>query len=562
MSIPEELFAQIGAWLSDLPGLEEEYQAFGLLAARRDGREFRVALVGGISRGKTRLLNSLLDTRLFPEGTIPTTTVLTEVAYGQEPEIIFAGHAGKTALPPDSTSLERFSSEGADADREGILQVRWPAPFLKQGLVLYDTPGIDDVLSQRANLAFSALEDAEGAVVVVSASVPVSLLERDFIQTYLENRAVPHIAVAVAFLDTLAAQDREHQIMFIQNRIRRIDPGIEVWLTGASVPGVETCGASAIRARLLAWANDPARQGLRDQRDLQFCAHLLSGCIGRLEEQLATLKADQAERLGRLYQASDNLEQQKEVWLGLRKDFLARSHDTAKAATAELEKLRRELTEAMRASPEATFHAELRQRLATSARSLTDLLRERLDRDTEELRKAVGHNFGSADLPGLTSTPSFAIAYTLPEKPEQNVGTILAALINYARGIWKNMAPMLPLPTILKGTAQHLVDRGLQSLAVLADLNFGNGLQPEQQIDAFFDGLRRQLGQSVTSLYEEKADHLREEQERWLAGQREMMAALRTPAQVEAKIATTAREIARGRQLLATVEACRKSVGK
>lgn len=561
MKRPEELFTQIDAWLSELPDLAAERQAFGLLAARGANEAFRVVIAGGISRGKTHLLNSLLAARILPEGSIPTTAVLTEVSYGKEPEAEFESRAGKTALEPASAALARYSSEGSEELGEGILHVKWPAPFLEQGLVIYDTPGIDAAIRQRADLAFSALGDAEGAIVVVSASAPVSLIEKDFIQTYLENRAFPHIAVAIAFLDTIPANELEHQIRFIQNRVRRIDPAIEVWLTDAAFAGADVCGASAIRDRLLAWANDPARQELRERRDLQTCAALLTGCIGKLEALLRALEAELAGKSSQYRQASDDLEMQQDVWLGLRRDFLARSNQATQAALTELGNLQSDLLEAMRSLPEDDLRRELRQKLAASARSLSDLLRERLEADTASLRQAIGQNFGSTDLPGLASTPSFAIGYALPELPNKNTGDLLAMLIGYARGVWKNIGPMLPLPTVIRGGAQKLVDHALEALATLSSSSPDPSREIEQQIDAFFGGLRGQLGNSIATLYEEKAEHLREEQERWVASQRELIAALRAPEQLEARISTTASETERGRQLLAAVRAAQQPAG-
>lgn len=555
MSRPEEIFAQIDAWLSELPDLAAECEAFRLLAERDASDVFRVVIAGGISRGKTRLLNSLLAAQIFPEGSIPTTAVLTEVSYGKQPEAEFESRAGKIALEPVSAALAQYSADDSDDSVEGILRVKWPAPFLEQGLVIYDTPGIDDTLRQQADLAFSALDEAEGAIVVVSASTPVSLIEKDFIQTYLENRALPHIAVAIAFLDTIPAPELERQIRFIQNRVRRIDPAIEVWLTDAAFTGADVCGASAIRDRLLAWARDPARQELRDKRDLQTCSALLTGCIGKLEQRLEALESERAGRSSKYRQASEDLEMQQDVWHRIRRDFLARSKQLTQEAMTEIGNLQSDLTEAMRSLPEDDFRRELRQRLAASARSLSDLLRERLAGDTEKLRQAVGQNFGPADLPGLASTRSFAIGYALPELPEKNPGDLLVMLIGYARGVWKNIGPMLPLPIVIRGGAQKLVDHALAALAAITSSRPDASREIEQQIDAFFDGLRGQLGDSITALYEEKAEHLREEQERWVASQRELIAALRTPEQLEARISTTASEIYRGRKLLAAVRA-------
>ena len=93
------------------------------LSQLRRQDKYRVGLVGGFSRGKTHLLNTLLSTTIFPEKTTPTTTILTEVSYG-EPNLTLVSSSGETEIPLTEESLDRFTADGPQADMPGMLSVR------------------------------------------------------------------------------------------------------------------------------------------------------------------------------------------------------------------------------------------------------------------------------------------------------------------------------------------------------------------------------------------------------------------------------------------------------
>ena len=72
-----------------------------------------------------------------------------------------------------------FCAGNAREDAVGILSVHFPGEFLKPATVIEDTPGLDDLLTTRADITFAALENCDAALVVVSAIAPLSLNEKN-----------------------------------------------------------------------------------------------------------------------------------------------------------------------------------------------------------------------------------------------------------------------------------------------------------------------------------------------------------------------------------------------
>lgn len=541
----------------DINGEKQALAQLDHICGRRGDEKYRVALVGGVSRGKTRILNNLLDTDIFPESGIPTTTMLTEVAWAKEKYILWQCGDKKEKLPVEKASLERFSAEEADADKTGMLKVGWPASFLEPGLALFDTPGIDDVMTARASITYDILETADAALVVIAASAPVSLLEKSFIATYLENRAIAHIAVVIAFLDTFRKDDIASQIQFIAKKMAAIDSHIELWSSHDYGDASGSCvvrGVEAMRQRLDAWSRDEDRANQRDCGYLTSCQRLLDNCLARLRATITALATDQQGREKALLLAYEKLDLQKDEWTRLRGDFLSRAKDVSIALDGQLEKLRAGIEEAFAHEPSDKFRMELRPRLSSGARDLAELLRQRLIKDTRELQEALGQKFDLTDTSAISIRHDFALGCALPDLPDQNVGDILVVLVNFARILWRDIEPMLPVPLVFRGRARELFDNGLDRISKFLSLNMGASATIQETIQEFFVTLKQQLGRSLHELYSETAEHAREEQIRWIREQRELLVEAHTPSQLQTKLRVAREQLQVGNALKADLE--------
>lgn len=106
-----------------------------------------VAIVGRFSSGKSRLINALLGEEILPYDVAPTTAKLTRLAYGKRRGLILTDQEGNPSRQPlaklpklvDQTQLDHEI-----ADRVIELMIQLPSPLLLSGLMLVDTPGLDN----------------------------------------------------------------------------------------------------------------------------------------------------------------------------------------------------------------------------------------------------------------------------------------------------------------------------------------------------------------------------------------------------------------------------------
>lgn len=186
------------------------------LAARRarEGR-FVVLLLGCFSSGKSTLLNALLGRPVLPVKVNPCTAILTEVVHGEEPGVEVRWRDGRVEPYDIPAFLEAFQlrtasedAAGAEAtDRFGRIDravVRWPLPLLRHGVVLLDTPGLDDDPSRTAR-TLSSLPDADAVIFTLSANRFLTDLERRTLHRDLLPLGLTNLFFPTTMVDLLDA---------------------------------------------------------------------------------------------------------------------------------------------------------------------------------------------------------------------------------------------------------------------------------------------------------------------------------------------------------------------
>ena len=199
----------------------------------RDGR-FVVLLLGCFSSGKSTLLNALLGRRVLPVKVNPCTPILTEVTWGDEPSVTVKRVDGSW----EDLSLEAFiegyqlrtaSTQDAGVevdDRFGDIDratISYPLPLLRNGVVLLDTPGLDDD-DVRTARTLSSLPDADAVIVVLSATRFLTELERRTLRRDLLPLGLTNLFFPVTMVDLLDAvsDDPERDLAELYQRGRQV----------------------------------------------------------------------------------------------------------------------------------------------------------------------------------------------------------------------------------------------------------------------------------------------------------------------------------------------------
>lgn len=147
---------------------------------------FTVGIFGLIKRGKSTLLNALLGLEVSSMHVTPETAVPVYVDYGTVPQadVFFADGSVKHVAIEE---VERYTSQKINANNQlGVLNVHQQVPvgFLRNGVRLVDTPGLDDAQADEVYTERTLQElDAVDAGVVVFLSPPtVGATELHFLE--------------------------------------------------------------------------------------------------------------------------------------------------------------------------------------------------------------------------------------------------------------------------------------------------------------------------------------------------------------------------------------------
>jgi GTPase Era involved in 16S rRNA processing len=164
-------------------GTERDREQLAALRDRLAEARLRVLVVGEAKRGKSTLVNALLDRDVLPSGVTPLTAVTTTVRYGEDEraEVRFLdGHEEKHPL---ISLADLVTERGNPGNRRRIagVTVYLAAPVLADGVELVDTPGTGSVFEWDTQTAHEALPSMDTAVFVLTADPPVSATERDLL---------------------------------------------------------------------------------------------------------------------------------------------------------------------------------------------------------------------------------------------------------------------------------------------------------------------------------------------------------------------------------------------
>jgi GTPase SAR1 family protein len=147
------------------------------LFARLADDRFNLAVVGQFSRGKSSLMNAILNTEQLPTGIVPLTSVITTVQYGTTEcaRIEFQEDRLPLEIPLESLSdyVTQRNNPG-NAKRIKFAHVELPSELLRRGFYLVDTPGLGSAIIENTRTTEGFLPEADAFILVTSSDSPLS----------------------------------------------------------------------------------------------------------------------------------------------------------------------------------------------------------------------------------------------------------------------------------------------------------------------------------------------------------------------------------------------------
>jgi small GTP-binding protein len=236
----EERKAAIRALLIELGAAAD---AAGLPSVARDVREtrlpkldeerFSIVVLGEFNHGKSTLINALIGEPVLPTGITPTTAVLTHLVHGPRTTATLVMESGERRGVDPKALGEWLTVEGlapkvdrGDRASGGVhhVDVTHPAAILDNRVTIVDTPGVNDINEQRADITYGYLPRADAAVFLLDATQILTASERQFLEERILRSTRDRLTFVIAKADHLDGAELSETLAFARKHLATITP--------------------------------------------------------------------------------------------------------------------------------------------------------------------------------------------------------------------------------------------------------------------------------------------------------------------------------------------------
>jgi ribosome biogenesis GTPase A len=234
---------EVVSTLRDLMNLAERVGARSLhahlgadLVKKLEADRFHLVVVGEFNHGKSTFVNALLGKNVLPAGVTPTTAVIHHLEYSEEPraEVVYASER-RAPLPFEQVRLFSVGGEKAphhavgepqpapaSGDEIRYLSVGYPAELLRERVVLVDTPGVNDLSLQRADITYSYIPRSDAVLFLLDAGQPLKESERVFLQEKLLGQSRDKIVFVVTKRDIWDEEEQKQALGYIRTELGKL----------------------------------------------------------------------------------------------------------------------------------------------------------------------------------------------------------------------------------------------------------------------------------------------------------------------------------------------------
>jgi small GTP-binding protein len=189
------------------------------LVRKLEQDRFHLVVVGEFNHGKSSFVNALLGESALPVGVTPTTATIHHLKYAEVPEATVVYTSGKRE-PLPFQDVKRFAvGGGASADEVDFLEIGYPAPLLQERVLLVDTPGVNDLSLQRADITYSYVPRADAVLFLLDAGQILKESERVFLEEKLLKGSRDKIVFVITKWDLLDAAERKEALAYAKTKL-------------------------------------------------------------------------------------------------------------------------------------------------------------------------------------------------------------------------------------------------------------------------------------------------------------------------------------------------------
>ncbi|HZG85593.1 dynamin family protein [Paenibacillus sp.] len=201
------------------------------LSNQLQDNRFQIIVVGEFSSGKSTFINSLLGRALLPSKVKPTTATLGIIQDGAPQATAVYKDGTRKPIPLEeiktfATALDRAGAE--EARKIEHIEIQYPCAFTKDGVVIIDTPGVDELDKQREEVTYNLIPKVDAAILLMDARRPYKYSEKVFLEDRLLANQIGKIFIALNFIDSIIddGEDPEEIVDYTREKLIESLPAI------------------------------------------------------------------------------------------------------------------------------------------------------------------------------------------------------------------------------------------------------------------------------------------------------------------------------------------------
>lgn len=229
--------------IARLQQLAELADGVGMVTLARDIRtsripkleseRFHLVVLGEFNHGKSTFVNALLGSDILPTGITPTTASINHVVWADKPTARVVLTSGESR-PLDPQQLKEWVTvAGGHASEVAFVELGYPSPLLENHVVLVDTPGVNDLNEQRAEVTYGYVPRADAVVFLLDAGQALKDSEREFLRSRVIESARDRLIFVLGKMDMLSADERIAVIDYVKTGLGKLMPEPVVYALSA-----------------------------------------------------------------------------------------------------------------------------------------------------------------------------------------------------------------------------------------------------------------------------------------------------------------------------------------
>jgi small GTP-binding protein len=194
----------------------------GTRIPKLDEERFALVVLGEFNHGKSTFVNALCGAPILPAGITPTTATINHLTWSEQP-------AATAHLIDDSTQTidpkklgDWVTIEGKEAAHVKYVEVGWPADILRDKVTLVDTPGVNDINEQRAEITYGYIPRADAVLFLLDGAQVLKQSERAFLEQRILRRSKDKLIFILGKIDLLAPDERAEALKYCRENLARV----------------------------------------------------------------------------------------------------------------------------------------------------------------------------------------------------------------------------------------------------------------------------------------------------------------------------------------------------